>query len=118
MPKFDVFAFFKRFPKLAFVILLGLSLYTGPKAWDEAQIEGLRPGLQTVAATVLTRYEQGLKRRACHVTAKAEGETIDTQIDCDDRETYEPGATIEVFQEGDRWSSLSIAKGHFYFDLV
>lgn len=121
--KFDIFAFFKKYPILAFVILSGLALYTGSKLTREAQIEGLIPGLQVMEATVIDSYSQEVSGRrgrtteGCFVSARSEEGLHAVRIDCDDKTKYESGNSIELLKDGDSIGSLSFAKGHFYIDL-
>ncbi len=122
--KFDIFAFFKKYPILAVAILSALALYTGSKLTREAQIEGLVPGLQIMEATVIDSYTQEVSGRrgrtseGCFVSARSAEGLHAVRIDCDQRSQYEPGSGIELLKDGDSVESRSFARGNFYIDLL
>lgn len=120
--RIDLFALLAKFPLASALLCLALSCYTGPKVLREARFEGFLPSDSLKAEVVETYTQEGIGRRLrtktdCYVKVKLEGRTYDKKMDCEDMQNYETGSEIELVNDAGRYETLSIMKGHFYFDL-
>ncbi len=122
--RFDLLEFFRKFPRLAAVLLALATVFSASKAWYGAKVEGFLPGLDLHQAKVIAVYTKdslgryGSTRTDCYATAIIDRLPKDVRIDCEEMELIDAAEEVTYVVDGSSLSSIEFERGHFYIDFA